>query len=144
MCPFIDLIQKLDCKEEVWKGAFIKFEDKGLVYDVLSSQPCKVKSCSCHNSSDFQYRCDKVDSDILFSVTDDCSWIQIERYSPYSNPLFHFCNWIYLLYKSEQCGPLGNSIHTEQNPIVISNEKWRMINATLKWKHRDNSAYVKY
>ena len=144
MCPFIDLIQKLDCKEELWKGAFIKFDDGGVVYDVLSNQPCKVKSCSCHNSSDFQYRCDKVDSDILFSVTDNCSWIQIERYSPYSNPLCHFCNWIYLLYKNEQSGPLGNSIHTEKDPIVIGKVEWKKINKVLKWTRRDASEYVNF
>lgn len=60
--------------------------------------------------------------EIVFGFRDNQTWIQLEKHDPAKYPIAHLWDFIVYSITHKNQGPLGESVHTDTNPIV-ANEK---------------------
>ena len=115
--------------EEMLKGAYLRFEDNGELYNKLVHlfHANLQKRRSSHDSCAQQYSFSgPIVKEILFGVSKEnglkTTWIQFERHDTNTPVNFVLHLGDYFLYKwtGKNIGPYGSSNYTESNPLKVS------------------------
>jgi hypothetical protein len=116
--------------EEALKGAHIKFDDDGSLYDYLVREHRKEirERSSSHSSCEKQYSFSGfVVKEVLFGVHQEAesgkkmTWVQFEKNNTktWVNFILHMFDYVAYKLTGNNIGPYGSSSHTDSNPLVI-------------------------
>lgn len=117
-----------DHLSEILRGAYVCFADTGHFYKNWSILPkVKVRHLSSHPSSGRQYMLVGPGvGEVLFGKTkikinnqiQKVTFVQLEKY-PFTHHL-HMLDYLKFKASGKNQGPLGNSIYTHHNPLILS------------------------
>jgi len=116
--------------EEALKGAHIRFDDDGSLYDYLAREHTKEirERRSSHSSCEKQYSFSGfVVKEVLFGVHEEAesgkkmTWVQFEKNNTktWVNFILHMLDYVAYKLTGNNIGPYGSSSHTDSNPLVI-------------------------
>ena len=114
---------------EILKGAHVRIEDNGLLYEKWRSLENSRERISSHPAmkGSKQYGVmGSLFSEILFGVVEEngkiCTFFQLEKtpWAPgFKNRVYHTVDAIQYLLWGKNIGPFGHSIHTDKTPLRL-------------------------